>query len=130
MAATPQFTATVRSENVEVSAANALRTGAGTIVQGFVGGTSGTRIERIRVKAQGTTTTGQVRIFTWDGSVYHLMDEVLVTAITPNGTTTASFKADLAYGNATPLFIPSGEALGFSTVNAEVFEITIIGGDF
>ena len=130
MADSANFTTTPRTETVEISAANALRTGAGTIVQGMLAPAAGTRVERIIIKAQGTTTAGQVRIFTYDGATYRIMQEILVDAITPNGTTTLSFTSTLIYGNVNPLWYTSGHALGFSTVNAEVFEITIVGGDF
>lgn len=130
MASTPQFTATVRCEATPTFlTANTNRDGTGTIQQAFIGGTSGSRVERVHIQALGTTTTGIVAIYTWDGSVYRLLKEVAVTAATPS-TTVVAFSADVAFGNASPLFIPSGHALGFSTQKAESFNATIVGGDF
>jgi len=130
MASTPQFTATVRTEATPAfNTANTGRTGSGTIQQAFIGGTSGSRVERIRIKAQSTTTTGIIVIWTWDGSIYSIFQEVAVTAATPSSTVTA-FEATVNCGNVNPLFVPSGHALGFSTTKAEAFVATVVGGDF
>jgi hypothetical protein len=131
MASTAQFAATPRLERVVISTANTNRDGTGTIGQVMVGGASGTRVERIRIKANVTTTAGMVRMFTYDGAAsptYELFDETSVAAITPSATV-QTFEADIVLGTTQPLFIPSGKALGFSTHNAEEFVITVIGAD-
>lgn len=129
MATNAQFATTARCDAIDISTANTSRTGSGTIVQFMLAGASGSRVERIRIKAQGTTTTGMVRIFTWDGSTYRLFEEVSVSAVTPSGTV-ESFEATINLGSAAPLFLPDGSALGASTNNAEAFIVTAIGGDF
>lgn len=129
MASTAQFTATARCDQLTISTANTNRDGSGTIGQTFLAGASGSRVERIRIKATGTTTAGLIRMYTYTGAAYVLFQEIAVSAITPSGTT-AAFSADIFLGNSAPLFLPATKALGFSTQNAETFIVTTIGGDF
>lgn len=128
MSTQAQFAATPRASVATISTANANRDGTGTIVSLFSAGINGSRVERIQIKATGTTTAGMVRLFLYDGTTYHLIQEVSVTAITP-GTNTQSFTSSLAFGSATPLFIPVGYSLGAATNNAETFRVVAFGGD-
>lgn len=128
MATTAQFAATMRSDCVAISTANTNRDGTGTIGTVLTAGASGTRIERINIKATVTTTAGIVRLYIHNGTSYFLFKEVLVSAITASGTV-ATFESSQAFGSATPLFLPSGYSLRASTVAAENFNITAIGGD-
>jgi hypothetical protein len=129
MAEEAQFASVPRTEPVLISAANTNRDGTGTIVDGFLPGASGSRVERIRIKAVGTTTTGKVRIFIYDGSTYRLFEEVDVTAATPSASV-SSFAATVTMGSGAPLLLPSTRKIGFSTHNAESFICTTVGGDF
>lgn len=132
MATTPAYAATPRNGMAVVSTANTNRDGTGTIGTIFSAGASGSRIDKIIIKAQGTTTAGMVRLFIHDGSNARLFDEVLVQAITPSATV-LSFQAVLAANQITvelPLIIPSGYSLRASTHNAESFNIIAMGGDF
>lgn len=129
MAENAQFTATANTARVRISTANTNRDGSGTIGNVFAAGASGSRIERVRIKATSTTTAGMVRMYTYDGSTYRLYEEIAVSAITPSATV-ESFEATVTLGNGAPLTLATGWSLGFSTHNAETFDVTVIGGDF
>jgi len=128
----PAYASAPRIGIGDLSAANTNRDGTGTIVSVFAAGASGSRIERVVVKATGTTTAGMVRLFIHDGAASKLYTEVPVTAITPS----ASLKAfeETLEGVTTPslfpLVLPTGYSLRASTHNAETFEVTAVGGDF
>lgn len=130
MASTPIFAATPKVGNASISLADTSRTAPTNVGIVLSGGTSGTRVERVRIIATGTTTAGMVRLFLYDGSAYHLIDEVSVSAITPSGTV-QPFSATQDYtapGNV--LLVPNGWSLRATTHNAEAFQVTAFGGDF
>lgn len=132
MATTPAYTATPKNGMAVISVANTGRDGTGTIGTIFSAGASGSRIDKIIIKAQGTTTAGMVRLFIHDGSNARLIDEVLVQAITPSATV-QSFQVVLAANQITvelPIILPNGYSLRASTHNAESFNIIAMGGDF
>jgi hypothetical protein len=127
MALNPEYATTPRSSQVEISTANTNRDGTGTIAQLIDSrGTIGTSIDRIIVKATGTTTAGIVRIFKREGTgTWQLFDEIAVTAITPSGTV-PTFRAILNVSEV----LKTGDSLGVSTHNAESFIVHAFGGDF
>jgi hypothetical protein len=129
MATVPSYAATVGTEHGTISTANTNRDGTGTIGTILTAGASGTRIERIKVKATGTTTAGMVRLFLHDGSAAKLTEEIPVSAITPSATV-ESFEADVVFGDTNPLILPSGWSLRASTHNAESFNVLAVAGDF
>ena len=127
MGSSANFAATPRSEVVDISAANTNRDGTGTIVAAFVAGASGSRVDRIEVKAIGTTTTGMVRAFKKNGAgAWKLWREYQVNAITPSSSTLSYSALDDDIGS----ILASGMQIGFSTHNAEAFTVNIEGGDF
>lgn len=130
MATAPAFAATPRCAIVQATAANTNRDGTGTIATLFTAGASGSRAERVRISAAGTTTAGVVRIYVHDGSNARLIREVLVPAITPS-TTIEAFSADVDFsGPDQVLVLPTGYSLRVSTHNAETFNCFCFGGDF
>jgi hypothetical protein len=130
MASTPIFAATPKVGNASLSLADASRTAPTNVGTVLSGGASGTRVERVVVYATGTTTAGIVRLFLYDGSAYHLLSEISVTAITPSGTV-GSFNAVVDFsGPNSVLIVPSGWSLRATTHNAESFQVTAFGGDF
>jgi hypothetical protein len=130
MATAPAFAATPRCAIVQATAANTNRDGTGTIATLFTAGASGSRVERVRIQAAGTTTAGVVRLFIHDGTNARLLREVLVTAITPS-TTVEAFSADVDFsGPDQVLVLPTGYSLRVSTHNAETFNCFAFGGDF
>ena len=76
MANVINFANVPRTSGVAISTANTARDGSGTVGQVIAAGANGSRIDRIRVQAQATTTAGMVRLFLFDGSVYYALQEV------------------------------------------------------
>jgi hypothetical protein len=113
----------------QVSAANALRDGSGTVVTIFTAGAFGARIERIVMKAVVTTTAGMVRLFLQSGGITRLIHEELVAAITPSATV-AAWSA-VVTGNAFPLVMKPGAVLIACTEKAEAINvIPVEAGNF
>lgn len=115
-----------------ISTANTNRDGTGTIGTVFTAGSSGSRIDAINIQATATTTAGMIRLFVYDGTTAHLINEVPVAAITPSGTLPA-FSTQLNTNTMTqilPIVIPTGYSLRAATNNAESFKVIAFGGDF
>lgn len=128
MATTPNFTATPRIGIGQVTVANAARDGTGTLVDVFVAGPNGSRIDWIEITATGTSLTNVVRLFLFNGTVNRLLDEILTTAITPS-TTQEVFRQQLVYNN--PLVLPNGWTLRASVnTGGDSYNIFAFGGDF
>lgn len=140
MSVQPAYAAVPAAPVVNFSTANTGRDGTGTIATLIVGQRAGTRIERVVLKAVGTTTAGMIRIFkrdsgitrAADGSIasyaaatWRLVGEVAVSAITPSATV-ASW-ADV-WVPTNGLTIGDGEMLGVATHNAEAFNALVQGG--
>ena len=128
MATAAQYAATPRTAVGQVTTANTARNGTGTIATIFTGGSSGSRIDDISIVATGTTTAGVVRLFLNDGTTSYLLQEILVTAITPS-TTVQVFSFQLL--NQAIILASSSWSLRASTNNAETFNILVTrAGDF
>lgn len=131
MASTPTYAATPKSTVAQVTAANTNRDGTGTIATIYTAGASGSRIDRLNIKAAGTTTAGMLRLFLHDGTNARLLTEVAVFALTPSATV-KTFEATLeAYSTPSlmPLLLQTGYSLRASTHNAETFNVVATGGD-
>lgn len=126
MATTPNFASTVRASAVVISTADTSRTAPTNVGTVFTAGASGSRIDEVSISATGTTTTGVVRLFIYDGTTYFLLQEILVQAITPS-TSVAVFTYDTTFNN---MMLPSGYSLRATTNNAESFSVIAFGGDF
>jgi len=125
-----QFTATPRLAVAQVTTANPNRDGTGTIVDLMTGVSAGTRINKIRIKAVGTTTSGMVRIYVFDGTNTRLYIEQTVTAITPTASV-ATFEAEILFSDGdAPILASSSQKLQASTHNSETFNIIVEGGDY
>ncbi len=130
MASAPAFAATPRCAIGQVLTANTGRDGSGTIATIFTAGSSGSKIERIRVQATGTTTAGVVRLFIHDGSNARLLKEVMVSAATPS-TSIEAFSQDVDFSTSDQIgVIPTGFSIRASTHNAETFNVFVFGGDY
>lgn len=134
MAAQPGYAATPKVGVGALSAANTNRNGTGTIETVFTAGASGSRVDRIVIKATGNTTPGTVRLFIYTGSTYYLWREIAVSAITVSATV-GGFESAMSSNNAAdigflPLSLPTGYSLRASTHNAETFNVIANGGDF
>jgi hypothetical protein len=126
MSTTPQFASTVKTGVVSIGTADTSRTAPTNVGTLFSAGSNGSRVDEIDIVATGTTTSGVVRIFVYNGSTYYLLREVLVSAITPS-TTVAVFSSTLVFSN---LVIPTSYSIRVTTNNAETFHVTAFGGDF
>lgn len=132
MSTTPIYAGTPKYGVANIITANTNLDGTGTIGTIFTAGASGSRIERINIKAAATTTAGAVRLFVHDGSTARLLFEQSVDALTPSATV-KSFAASLDIGShpqIMPLVLPTGYSLRASTHNAESFNVHANGGDF
>lgn len=127
MATSAQYASTPRAALGQVSTANTNRDGTGTIATIFTAGSSGSRVDDIRIQAVGTTTAGVVRLFLHDGTNARLLSEILVPAVTPS-TTVPAFSAALLNQ---AIVLPDGWSLRASTNNAETFNVMVSrAGDF
>jgi hypothetical protein len=127
MAIQAQYASTPRAALGQVTAANTNRDGTGTIATIFTAGSSGSRVDDIKIQATGTTTAGVVRLFLHDGTNARLFAEVLVPAVTPS-TTVPAFTAALVNQ---AIILPNGWSLRASTNNGETFNVMVSrAGDF
>jgi len=128
MATDPVFTNAPRTGIGQISTANTGRDGSGTIGDVMLGGANGSRIDRVRIVATGTTTAGIVRLYLDDGVSVRLIREVLVTAITASAGTEV-FQTEVKFPEG--LFLPTVSwDLQASTHKAETFNVIAYGGDF
>lgn len=121
MSTAAQYASTINSAHAQVSTANTLRDGTGTIATVISAGASGTRIDDIAIVATGTTTVGVIRLFLHDGTNARLWREILVTAITPSTAQAvwSQYLYDLG------LTLKTGWSLRASTHNAETFNVEV-----
>jgi len=130
MAAAPIYTGTVNvGSGLVPGTADTSRTAPSNATTIFTAGSSGSRIEEIIFQGVGTTVAGIVCVFRHDGSTYHLIDEVAITAVTPS-TTVAAFRTTRQYAN---LLLKSGDTLRVTTQiagNQSLVKVTAEGGDF
>lgn len=125
----PLFTLTANCQTIAGTAtANTSRTTFATGFDIMTGGADGTKVEGIWFTAVGTTTAGVIRVWHSVGGSYRLIDELLVTAITPSATV-AVFQT-LWKPKVGPFVLQPGDKLGFTTHNAEAFNATPVGGDY
>jgi hypothetical protein len=131
MASTPNFVDAPRHWSAQISTANTNRDGTGTIVDVVpTHATAARKIERIEVTAQVTTTAGTVILYVHDGSNYRIWREVVVTAITPNATGTAAFRADIDLSAPSQLMVlEAGQKLAAAPTQAHTFNVRAIGGE-
>jgi hypothetical protein len=140
MSTQPSFAATPLSPVLSFSAANTNRDGTGTIGLLCAARVPGSRVQRVQLRATGTTTAGVIRIFkrdsglalngdgtiaSWSAPSWRLIEEVLVTALTP-GTTQKVWSGEWAPLDGFDL--GPFEALGIATHNAEGFTAQVFGG--
>jgi hypothetical protein len=94
------------------------------------GAGEGAVVSGIRINAIGTTTAGSVRIWRHNGTACFLVKELLVTALTPNGTSILPWQITTAQGADATGYLPlnlhleAGDSIKVSTNNAESFHAT------
>jgi hypothetical protein len=116
---------------VMINTANTNRDGTGSLGDVITGTTDGTRVDRVVIKAGGTTTNGMVRVYLYNGTNTMLWDEVFVPAITASNTA-VTFKSTIQSPDLmSPLIVlASGQKIQVSTVQAETFYVTAHGADY
>ena len=129
MSATPQFygTPAVGAGLVPATLDTSLTAPTNT-TDIVTGGTNGTKIEEIVIQGVGTTVAAVLNIFYYDGTTHHLVDQVLITAVTSN-TTAVAFRRRLLYDN---LLIKNGHKLRVSQTvagNQSLIKVTAFGND-
>lgn len=104
MASSPAFAATavVGAGTVPATADTSL-TAPTNVTTVVTGASTGTKIEELAFVGLGTTVAGIVNVFLYDGSTYHLYDEILVSAVTAS-TTVPAWRTTRQYSN---LFLAS-----------------------
>lgn len=126
----PIFTITPRLTSARMTAANTNRDGTGTVYDVITGATNGTRVDRVVVKAEVTTTAGMVRLYIYDGSTTRFLAEAIVTAITV-GAAVKSFEYEFSRVDGLPFCVlPNTYVLRASTHNAEAMIVSALGGDY
>lgn len=98
--------------------------------------TNGRRVDKISVQACSTSITAPtaaqtVLIWMWDGTTAYVIDEFLVTVVTPS-TTVAAFNTFKTYPN---LVLPAAFALYMSTTvtttaATTALSVVVYGGDY
>lgn len=126
----PLFTLTPKIGMGQVTVANTNRDGTGTLVSIITGGTNGTRVDHVTMKATGTTAAGMLRLFIYDGvSVTELHYEQPTIGITPTGTIAAENYTWIPPGG-NGLVLPSGYILKAAPNNAETWNFQAHAGDY
>jgi hypothetical protein len=127
MSTSAQYASTVRAAAVQVTTANTLRDGTGTLATIFTAGASGSRIDDIYMVATGTTTANVIRFFIHDGTNARLLFETIVSIVTPS-TALPVWSSSLLNQ---AIVLPSGFSLRASTNNTETYNILVTrAGDF
>lgn len=127
MATAPVFVGTPKSWYGKLSTANTARDGTGTVVTIVAGGTTGSRVDKIKAIGPGTVTAGVIRYFLTNGTTFVLIKEVLVPATTPS-TTVAAWEDERTFADG--LLVQNGWSLIAAAHNAENFNVIASGGDF
>lgn len=127
MSTSPSFAAVPRNSGATASVANLLRDGTGTLATVFTAGAAGSRVDAVYIKAQGTSTAGQVVLYVYDGVTARAITEIAVPAIVLAAGMPA-FEAVWAPPGG--IFLPAGYSLKASTYKAEAFTVSAQGGDF
>ena len=144
--ATPIFAQTPYAKTLTLAAQTAATTRAPTATASLSGAnitafvpvsTNGLRIDSIQVNAAGTSIStinaaNIVGIWLWDGTTAFLIQEILVTAVTPS-TTAAAFTT--TYTFPAPLVMPAAFALYASTTvtttaAGTALQVTAFGGAY
>lgn len=120
MAGTPDTRVT------QISTANTNRDGGGTVTTVWSAGANGSKVKKVKIKAQATSAAGAVRLYLNDGTNVRPLAEFLVPALTVS-TTVSPFERD--YVPYKGIHLPTGWSLQASTHNAETFTITVEGVD-
>lgn len=118
--------ATLTSPTAITSRANI--TGTTGLTQLTPTSTNGKRLDWIRVISKGTSSSGLLFLWAYDGTTSTLIDEIPITAVTPS-TTAAAFKSDTSYVAAGLNTQPTYQFFVSVTV-AQDLNVYAFGGDY
>jgi hypothetical protein len=129
MSASPSFSSTPKIGSGLVNATLDTSLTAPTNITTIVtAGSNGTQVFEVVIQGVGTTAAAVVNIFRYDGSTYHLIDQVLITAVT-SSTTAVAFRTTRQYTN---LILASGDSLRVTNTvagNQSLIKVTAHCGD-
>jgi hypothetical protein len=132
MASSPQYAATPKNGTLTTqltTADSALNNPVTSIVSVFTAGANGSRIDRLKIKATGSTSAGLVRLFVSNdgGTNKRLVSEIAVTAITTSSTVPAFEFDHVFFGGL--ILQPSAILYATTSVTQTINVIPIIAGD-
>jgi hypothetical protein len=125
MAAAPVFAVTPRVGSANVATADSSYTSPSNVGTVLTAGASGTRIAEVVVKCAATSAAALIRLWLYDGSTYHLFDEITVAAAT-GSSTVAQTRVSTVYSN---LVIPTGWSLRATTSVSQSTNVVALGAD-
>lgn len=130
MAASPAFASTPRIGFGSVSTANTNRDGTGTIVDIITGGTNGTKITEVVVKATDNPADSILTLFIYDGSASRLWDEIDLGDPAAASTTVTGYRTSVRYDN---LILPANtwklQAAVTVALTGGALNVFALGGD-
>lgn len=130
MATSPVFASTIKVGSGLIPATLDTSLTAPTNVTTIVtGAAAGSKIEEIVFQGVGTTVAGNLNVFLYDGSTYHLYDQVAIPAQT-SSTTAVAFRTTRQY--ATLILASASWSLrvtGTIAGNQSLVKVTATGGD-
>lgn len=133
MSTTPQYASTPVAGNALLTTADTSTTAPSTVGTVLTAGANGSRIDQILITSTASPSQGLVNLFVFDGTTYHLWQQVPIQAVTQN-TTSPGYQAALstnANANILPLTLPNGYSLRATTsVTQAGIKVLAFGGNF
>jgi hypothetical protein len=133
MSATAQYASTPVFGAALLTTADTSLAAPTTVGTVLTAGASGTRIDFIEVMGVATTVSGIVNLFIYDGTTYHLWQQIPIIPVTVS-TTATSFTSTISTNNTPnnlPMIIPTGYSLIATTTIAQTgVKVIAYGGNF
>ena len=133
MSATAQYATTPVFGAALLTTADTSLTAPTTIGTVITAGASGTRIDFIEIQGVATTVAGIVNLFIYDGTTYHLWQQIPIIPVT-SSTTAVAFSTTTSTNNSPnvmPMIIPTGYSLRATTTIAQTgLKVIAYGGNF
>lgn len=109
-----------------MSSANTAIDGSGTITDLLTGVAAGTRVLEIDAQCSATSAAALINLFLYDGSGWHLFDQIAITAATVSTTV----KGNRNFSTYTNLVLPSASwKVGCTTTIAQATRVFVLGAD-
>jgi len=133
MATSAQYASVPKIGAATLTTADTSLTAPTTVGTVVTAGSSGTRIDYIEIQGVANTVSGLLNLFVFDGTTYHLWQQVPILPVTVSTTVPAYTAMLSSNGNANfmPLVLPSGHSLRATTSVAQTgIKVIGLGGDF